>query len=334
MIYPAQLFSKKNGAFICHLCWNRCRLEEGEIGICKARVNKDGSLYTLTYGNISAMESRPIEVKPFFHFKPSSTTMTFSTYSCNFTCPWCQNWHLSRTPPPESYRVVKPSEVVEAAIKSGDEGLCASFNEPTLLFEYLLDLFPLAKQKGLYNTMVSNGYLTPKALEMLRNAGLDAINIDIKGNDDVYNKYCVKEGKASFVWTTVRKAVKLGIHIEIINLVITGVNDSEDAILEVIENHLKYAGENIPIHFTRYFPAFEFMNPPTKIEKLEKAVEMARREGVEFAYVGNIPGHRYENTYCPQCGELLISRMSYRVLVNRIKDGKCNNCGKEIYGVW
>jgi len=231
----------------------------------------------------------------------------------------------------EGYKI-QPEKLVGTALNNKDVGLCASFNEPTLLFEYLLDSFKLAKRHGLINTMVSNGFMSLKALEMLRNAGLDAINIDIKGNDKIYEKYC--SGKAKFVWKVVKKAIKLNLHVEVINLIVTDVNDSFDVISEVIENHLKYAGKNIPLHFTRYFPAFMFNKPPTKIEILESAIEMAKREGVEYVYIGNVRKHKYENTYCPQCNEVLIRRDSYRVLENKVKDGKCFNCSKEIYGVW
>jgi pyruvate formate lyase activating enzyme len=277
------------------------------------------------------MESRPIEIKPFFHFKPASTSMTFSTYSCNLACPWCQNWHISKMSPKESFKEVEPKEIIELALKHRDLSTCASFNEPTLLFEFLLDLFPQAKSKGLFNTMVSNGYITPKALRILSEAGLDAINIDIKGNENTYKNYC--GGKAKFVWRTIKKAVDLELHVEIVNLVITNVNDSMESVLEIIDNHLKYAGERVPIHFTRYFPAHLFSKPPTNIETLVKCIELAKKEGIEFAYAGNIR-HRFENTYCPDCSILLIERSAYRVLRNRVKDGKCPKCGKELYGVW
>ncbi len=328
----AKLYRKIKDGIICQLCWRFCKIEEGEMGFCRTRVNRNGKLYTLTYGNLSAVESRPMEIKPFFHFKPGKTTLTFSTYSCNLDCPWCQNWHISKVEPPKVFSYVSPEELVEKAMLFGDVGLCASFNEPTLLFEYLLDAFKLAKSKGLVNTMVSNGFMSLMALKMLRDAGLDAMNIDIKGNDDVYERYC--GGKAKFVWKIAKKAVELGIHVEMVNLIVTDVNDSEDVIAEVIQNHLRHVGSRVPLHFTRYFPAYLFKNPPTPISKLEKAIEMAKREGAEFVYIGNVPGHRYENTFCPECGELLIKRYSYRVIENKIRDGRCPSCGYEIYGVW
>ena len=332
MIKEAKLWRRSDGEIVCQLCWRFCRIKDGQKGFCNTRVNKKGKLYTLTYGNISALESRPIEIKPFFHFLPGSRSITFSTYSCNLACPWCHNWEISKKPPLNSSIKIGVDDIIELALKNGDRSTCASFNEPTLLFEFLLDLFPLAKKKGLKNTMVSNGYMTLKALEMLKSAGLDAINIDIKGDDEVYEKYC--KGDIRFVWRVIEKAIKIGLHVEVVNLVITDVNDDMDCIKYVVENHLRYAGNKIPIHFTRYYPAFMFGKPRTSIERIEMAIKYAKREGVMYAYIGNVPGHRYENTYCPRCGELLIRRFSYEVIDNKITDGKCKKCNFEIYGVW
>ena len=324
----AKLYKNFGDHARCLVCWRLCKVED--YGYCRTRVYKEGKLYTLTYGNISAYENRPMEIKPFFHFKPGDYSMTFSTYSCNLDCPWCQNWHLSKTPPKETYEYLPPEKLVELAYNKSN-GVCASFNEPTLLFEYLLDLFPLAKNKGLHTTIVSNGYMTPKALKMLREAGLDGMNVDVKGCEEVYK---LIGGKAKYVWRTAKEAKKLGIHLEIVNLVITDVNDREEDFEWIVENHIKFVGEEVPLHFTRYFPAYLFDKPPTRIEKLEKAAEIARREGVKFVYIGNVPGHRLENTFCPKCGKLLIKRYSYRVLENNVKGGKCFNCGEKIYGVF
>ncbi len=328
-MHPARAWRRVGNEIICQLCYHFCRLREGKFGRCKARFVKDGELYTLTYGNVSAMESRPMEIKPFFHFLPGKTAITFSTYSCNLDCPWCQNWHLSKVSPPMSYSVVKPEEVVEKALIFGDVATCASFNEPTLLYEYLLDLFPLAKSRGLFNTIVSNGYMTPSALKELVKAGLDAMNVDLKGDERVY-RLC--GGKAKNVLKTIKTAKKLGVHLEVVCLLITDLNDDEDSVRWVVENHLKYAGAEVPLHFTRYFPAYLFKRPPTPVERIERAIEIAKREGVEFVYIGNVPGHTYENTYCPNCGELLIKRHSFRVIEVRLKNGRCWRCGREIYG--
>ncbi|MDI9645580.1 MAG: radical SAM protein [Archaeoglobales archaeon] len=323
----AKLFRKVGEKIVCQLCWRFCRIRENESGYCKVRINKNGKLYTLTYGKLSALESRPIEIKPFFHFKPSSTSMTFSTYSCNFDCAWCQNWNISKSLP--FGKEVTPEYVVNSALKNKDTSLCASLNEPTLLYEFLLDTFVIGRKNGLLNTIVSNGYMSIMALKNLKRAGLDALKVDIKGGKNTYE---VLEARDDYVWRIVKEALKLGIHVEIVNLVITDVN--EDQIEEVIQKHLKFANQDIPIHFTRYFPAYKFRREQTRIETLERAVYTAKREGIKFAYIGNVPGHKYEHTYCPNCGEVLIKRYSYIVLEKRIKDGRCWKCGEKIYGVW
>ncbi|MGB9797122.1 MAG: radical SAM protein, partial [bacterium] len=172
----ALLWEKRSGEKVkCLLCERSCEIEEGQRGFCQMRINENGSLFTFAYGNLSAIESRPIEIKPFYHFFPGSTALTISTYSCNFPCPWCQNWHISKNVEEEG-RFVSPEEIVEMA-SGKDDGICVSFTEPTLLYEYCVELFPLAKKKGLYNCIVSNGYMTVEALMGLRRAGLDAIKI-------------------------------------------------------------------------------------------------------------------------------------------------------------
>lgn len=324
------LLYEKGEKVRCGVCERRCVIAEGEKGFCKTRTNIEGKLYTLVYGDISALESRPIEIKPFFHFYPGSTALTFSTWSCNFRCPWCQNWHLSREKPaPERANYVSPERMVELAVKNRDEGLCVSFQEPALLFEYSLDVFKMAREKGLYNCYVSNGYLTLDAIRMLRIAGMDAIKIDMKGNEEVYRKYC-SGIDVEKIWRTAKEAKKLGMHVEMVNLVITGVNDGDACLSEIIQRHIKEVGVDTPLHFTRYYPAYKFSNPQTKIETLERAYEMAKKAGVLYPYLGNVPGHRYENTYCPNCGGLLIKRSGFSVVEYRIKDKRCPLCGEEI----
>ncbi|MEM4156128.1 MAG: radical SAM protein [Archaeoglobaceae archaeon] len=326
----ARLYRKFGDHVVCQLCHRFCKIKEGGCGFCRIRRNIGGKLFTISYGKISFIESRPIEIKPFFHFKPGSTSMTFAGYSCNFECPWCQNWMISRALP--SGPEITPEFITEKAFENRDLSVCASLNEPTLLFEFLLEVFRISKQRGLLTTLVSNGYMSILALKELRKVGLDALKVDVKGGEGVYSNYL--SAKARNVWRVVNKALKLGIHVEIVNLLVTNVSDSEDSLREVIENHLNFAGADVPIHFTRYFPAHLFKERATDIQKLEMAVEMAKKEGIEFVYIGNVPGHRAENTFCPNCGKLLIRRFSYKVLDNRIKEGRCSYCNEELYGVW
>ncbi len=328
------LFYEKlsNGKVRCSLCERRCEILQGLKGFCKTRLNVDGKLYTLAYGDISAIESRPIEIKPFFHYWPGSTALTFSTWSCNINCVWCQNFHLSKNEPkPDKAIYYPPEKIVELAIYNGDIGLCASFQEPTLLSEWAVPLFKLGKERGIkYCCYVSNGYMTLDVLKALYDAGMDGLKIDVKGNGAVYEKYC-GGADAGKIWRNAAEAKKLGLHVEIVNLVVTSVNDDEESLRWIIERHLKAVGAETPLHFTRYFPAYKFNNPPTKIEILEKAYEMARKEGVRYPYVGNVDGHKYESTYCPNCGEKLVKRYGYYILKYSITgDKRCPKCGMNI----
>jgi len=315
----------------CGLCERRCVIHNGQRGFCRTRLNIDGNLYSLTYGDLSALESRPIEIKPFFHDWPGSTALTFSTWSCNFKCQWCQNYHLSRRiPEPTHASFIPQEEVLRQAFMRGDRGLCASFQEPTLLTDWVLQLFKDGHKRGLYCCYVSNGYMTLQALRMLKDSGMDGIKIDMKGDAEVYQKYCGGVDVEK-VWRNVREAKKMGLHVEVVNLVVTGVNDDESCLTWIIERHLKEAGPETPLHFTRYYPAYKFTNPETKIETLERAYEEARKAGVQYPYIGNVPGHRYENTYCPECGEVLIKRFGYAVMKYRITPEKrCPKCGRSI----
>lgn len=322
----------RNDTVRCDLCERRCEIPPDTKGVCKTRININGKLYTLVYGDVSAIESRPIEVKPFFHYWPGSTALTFSTWSCNLKCVWCQNFHLSKLEPdPAKALYYPPEKVAELAVLSGDTGLCASFQEPTLLTEWAIPLFKLAKAKRIaYCCYVSNGYMTLEALKALHEAGMDGIKIDVKGNGETYARYCGGVDVEK-IWRNAREAKGMGLHVEIVNLVVMDVNDDEDSLRWVVERHLKEVGAETPLHFTRYYPAYKFNNPPTKTETLEKAYEMAKKAGVLYPYIGNVSGHKYESTYCPRCGEKLVKRYGCYVLKYRItEDKKCPKCGMHI----
>ena len=210
------------------------------------------------------------------------------------------------------------------------QGSSISFNEPTMFFEYSLNVFPLAHEKGLYNTFVSNGYMTLEALRMLRDAGMDAIKFDMKGDEEAVQKYCGAD--VNVVWRNVGEAKRLGMHVEAVTLVIPGINDDDDCLREIARRHLKEAGPESPLHFSQFYPTYNMTDRPrTPVETLEKAHRIATKEGVQYIYAGNVPGHRLENTYCPACGELLIGRFGFAVTRYRISQDKiCPRCGLEI----
>jgi len=332
-VREALLYEKLRGDKAkCSLCERRCEILPGNRGVCKTRMNINGALFTLVYGDLSALESRPIEIKPFFHFWPGSTALTFSTWSCNFDCLWCQNHHLSKVEPnpTKPSHFFQPEKIVNLALHQQDEGLCASFQEPTVLTEWVLPVFRLGREKRLYSCYVSNGYMTLEALKFLREAGMTGLKIDVKGDKETYKKYC---GGADVekVWRNAREAKKMGFHVEIVNLVVTDVNDDEECVRWIIKKHLKTVGPETPLHFTRYSPAYKYTKPPTRVETLEMAYEMAKKAGVAYPYLGNVRGHRYENTYCPNCGETLIQRFDYSIAQYKITENKkCSKCGQSI----
>lgn len=294
-------------------------------------MNIGGKIYTLVYGDISSVSVNPIEKKPFFHFWPGSLALTIGSWGCNFPCSWCQNFEISKTPPnPRAASYTSPEEMVRIGSDSDCQGVSISFNEPTLLFEYALDLFPLAKRLGLNTTYVSNGYMTTAALRKLRDAGLDAIKFDVKGDADVVRRLC--NADVSLVWRKVKEARRLGIHVEVVVLLIPEVNDGPSTIKEIVKSHLEYAGPDAPLHLTRFHPDYQMLDrKPTPLETLERAYTTAKRQGIEYVYLGNCPGHRFENTYCPRCGELLIKRHIFDIVECRLgEDSSCPACGQRI----
>jgi pyruvate formate lyase activating enzyme len=327
----AMLYRRLRGGRVrCDLCHRRCVMREGERGFCGTRLNEGGTLYTLAHGSLSCLESRAIEIKPFFHYWPGSTAMTFSTWSCNFSCPWCQNHDISRRRPTGREERAGAADVVSAALKRGDRGLCASFQEPTLQTEFSSEVFSAGREKGLYSCYVSNGYMTSEALAFLGESGMDAINMDLKGPPEVYREHCggIEVGH---VLRNIQLAGKLGMHLEVVNLVVTGINDDAGSIEWVIDQHLEHGGPRVPLHFTRYHPAHRYVEPPPPISVLEEAAEIATGKGVQYVYLGNVGSHRLGNTYCPECGRLLIERKGYGTTRFHIKeDHRCASCGEPV----
>ena len=313
----------------CNTCNRRCVIAPGKLGFCKTRKNIDGKLYTLEYGLISSISVNPIEKKPLFHFWPGSDCLTIGSWSCTFTCPWCQNFSISKVEPNEENSVIlTPEQLVDMTIKRGCQGTSMSFSEPTTFLEFSLDVFKLAKKKGLYNTFITNGYFTQEALKLLLKAGCNAFNIDIKGDEEAVKKYC--QANVEFVWQNAIKAKKKGAWVELTTLIIPGVNDDEECLREIARRIREEVGSDTPWHISRYYPHFEFTAPPTPVETLEKAFKIGKEEGLKFIYVGNVPGHK-ENTFCPNCGKLLIERFGFSVLsFNLTKNNRCPDCGEKI----
>lgn len=330
---PALLQERINNKIRCNVCERRCLIVPSGLGWCRTREHRGEQLVMLIYGAVSSMAANPVEKKPFYHFYPGTHAFTAGSWSCNFGCPWCQNYHISKVAPPINSQYVSPQQFIELAENSGCQGTSISFNEPTLSLEWSLEVFRLARRRGLYNTYVTNGYMTPEALALLVEAGLDAMNVDVKGDAVAVRKYC-KGIDVEKVWATCRLAYSQGIHVEITTLVIPGVNDSEAVLRGIAECIMRELGPQVPWHLSAYFPAYRFTAPPTPVRTLERAWAIGREIGLEFIYVGNMPGHRYDNTCCPHCGKLLIRRLGFDVLSNAVRNGRCPNCEQLIAGVW
>jgi pyruvate formate lyase activating enzyme len=316
----------------CLTCERRCLLGDGATGWCRTRFNRDGTLYTLTYGAVSSLAPNPIEKKPFYHFYPGSRALTAGSWSCNFGCPWCQNWDISKTPPTARSRYMSPEEFIQKTLQQNCQGTSISFNEPTLSLEWSLDVFRLAHKHGLFNTYVTNGYMSDKALALLAKAGLDAMNVDIKGGAAAVRKYC-KGVDVERVWARCVQTRALGLHLEITTLVIPGVNDDDECLTDIAHRIGDTLGKETPWHVSGYLPAYRFKAPPTPLATLERAWSIGKEAGLQYVYVGNVPGHPHDNTYCPHCDALLVERLGFSLFQNVVANGLCPHCGHPIAGI-
>ena len=318
----------------CHLCPNNCTLKPGARGMCKVRENRGGKLWTLVYGIPCAIHTDPIEKKPLFHFFPGISVFSLATAGCNLRCKFCQNWDISQSSPEELKNLnLSPEEIVQEVKRNKIPSIAYTYSEPVVFYEYMLDIAKLAKANGIKNTIHSNGYINPEPLKELCKY-LDAANIDLKGfTDEFYQE--LTNGHLAPVLQTLKILRSEGVYLEITNLVIPTKNDDPTIIKKMCEWIRDSLGADVPLHFSRFWPMYKLENlPPTPVETLEKARAVAMEVGLKYVYIGNIPGHQGENTYCPKCGKLLIKRVGYAVLQNNINRGKCKFCGENITGRW
>ncbi len=314
----------------CHVCSHRCVISEGKLGICGTRKNINGIIHTTIYSTISSENVDPIEKKPLYHFLPGTLSYSLGSIGCNFRCEHCQNWTISQVTLEEAYtREITPEEAVRRAIAAGSKSISWTYNEPAIWHEYTYDSAVLAKKAGLKTVYVTNGYVTPEALRRI-SPYLDAYRVDIKSfSEDFYRKVC--KARLAPVLESTKLAKELGMHVETITLIIPGRNDSPEEITQIARWVHDNLGADTPMHFTRFHPMYKMEDAvSTPVSTLEKAHDIAKREGMRFVYLGNVPGHRYENTYCPKCNALLIDRTGFRVGAVKIKDGKCLECGEGI----
>ena len=319
----------------CFLCAHHCVIKEGKRGICAVRENIGGILYSLVYGKVIAKNIDPIEKKPLFHFLPASSSFSIAAVGCNFHCAQCQNFEIAQYPKEHAHDIpgelMTPETVVDTAVKSGCESISYTYTEPTIFFEFAFDCARLAHEKGIKNVFVSNGYTGPEATKTIA-PYLDGNNIDLKGNADFYRDIC--GAKLDPVKDTIRLMKELGVWVEVTTLVIPDHNDSEKDLRDIAE-FIKSVDPSIPWHVTQFYPTYRLTDKPrTPVKTLRKAREIGSETGLRYVYEGNVPGEGGENTYCPACKELLVSRFGFRIGENRTRNGACPKCGRKIEGVW
>lgn len=332
--YPAKYYEKLSGGLVqCNLCPNRCILSKGQIGLCKARKNVDGELYSMTYGKISSAHVDPIEKKPFFHVLPGTKAFSIAGTGCNLRCSFCQNWQISQVFPWEvQSQEATPEQVVEAAVQSQSESIAFTYNEPIVFYEYMLDIAKLAKERGLKTVVVSAGYINPEPLQELL-LYIDAYKVDLKAFKDSFYKK-LTGGSLGPVLETMKIIKESGTWLEIVNLLIPGENDSEQEIRDMAKWIKENLGDDVPLHFSRFNPMYKLQNlPPTPNETVIRAREIAMEEGLKYVYSGNIVHPEGESTYCPESGALAIERKGYFIIANNLKNGQCLT-GEQIPGIW
>jgi len=327
------LYEKLEGKKVrCNTCSQRCFILPGSRGVCGTRENIDGKLYSLVYGKAIAEHVDPIEKKPLFHFLPGSYSLSISTVGCCFSCWWCQNYEISQQP--KSNKQIEgfdlpPEQIVKDAKREDCQSISYTYTEPSIFLEYALDTMKLAKKEGLLNNWVSDGYMTPEALDLIT-PYLDAINVDLKAfKEKTYQKYI--GGRLQVVLENLKDIYRRGIHLEITTLVIPGLNDSKNELTQIAKFIKNELGSEVPWHISRFFPAYKMMDrEPTKVETLQNAYEIGKRAGLSFVYLGNVSDPKRESTYCPKCGELVIFRSGYTIEIKNLKDGLCGKCGEDL----
>jgi pyruvate formate lyase activating enzyme len=318
----------------CNLCRFYCLINDGARGICAVRENRGGTLYSLVYGRLCAEHVDPIEKKPFFHVMPGSGTYSIASAGCNFQCRFCQNHTISQLEgsAPLQLREQTPQEVVQRALDNGCSSISYTYTEPTIFFEFAYDTARLARQAGLKNIFVTNGYISSEALVTIA-PYLDAANIDLKAFSEGFYRYEV-HARLSEVLAAIIDYHRLGIWLEITTLIIPGLNDTDAELQGIAEFIATNLGEDTPWHVSQFYPTYLMTDRPhTPTATLRRARELGRAAGLHYVYEGNVPGEDGENTYCPFCSTLLIKRYGHMICTNRVQNGCCPDCGAFIAGI-
>lgn len=318
----------------CLLCANGCAIVSGQRGRCRTRMNVSGEMRSLVYGRPVSIHVDPIEKKPFYNYLPGASAFSFATAGCPLRCKFCQNWEISQSSPEDrQVPFTPPVKIVDAAHAQNSPVIAFTYNEPTVFTEYLTDIARDAKKRGIRSVLISCGFMNEAPLaEMCRT--LDAIKIDLKGySEDFYRTVCGAELRP--VLRSIKQIAKSRVHLEIVNLVVPTLNDSNKMLKELIDWILGEVGTDVPVHFTRFHPDYQLLNlPPTPVATLERAYYMAMSKGMHYPYVGNVPDHPGNHTYCPNCKKAVIKRQGFFITEMNIKDGCCKFCRRKIAGVW
>ncbi|HHS12159.1 MAG TPA: AmmeMemoRadiSam system radical SAM enzyme [bacterium] len=331
----ARYYRKLDGERVqCLLCPHECVVASGRRGHCQVRENRDGTYFSLIYGRIAAFHNDPIEKKPLYHFMPGSLAFSLATAGCNVNCKFCQNWELAQRRPEDlPFVLYRPEEVSIRALEWRSSSIAFTYNEPTVYTEFIVEAAAEARSRGVKTVLISNGYINEKPLGDLCEV-VDAYKIDLKAFTESYYREVVN-GRLSSVLDTLIRLRERKIWTEIVYLIVPTLNDDPKSLEQMatwIRNNL---GDDVPLHFSRFYPKYKLKNlPPTPITALEKARNLCLDAGLHYVYIGNVPGHEGENTYCPQCHKMLIQRLGYRIIKNHIQNGRCLHCGNEIAGVW
>lgn len=329
-MHEASLWEPEGERIHCFLCPHECRIAEGRRGVCGVRQNNNGVLEALTYGLVASVAVDPIEKKPVYHYRPGTLAFSIGGVGCSMRCSHCQNWQISRAKPGEGERLesLPPEDVVPLARKYGCEGIAFTYNEPVIWAEYVSDVARLAKADGLYTVMVTNGYITEAGLDFI-GPHIDVWRVDIKGFDDnEYRQLCKVKSLAPVLEGAKRAKQRWGMHVEVVTNVIPTVNDDEGTLRGIARWIATELGVDTPWHVTRFFPYLELSHlPPTPVDTLRRAREIGGEEGLHFVFLGNVQEPGGEDSTCPSCGKVAVSRDGFSVRADRTVAGACASCG-------
>jgi pyruvate formate lyase activating enzyme len=330
----AFFYSQTPKGIRCLICPNECDIKEGESGDCRNRINKQGKLYTIAYGNPCAVHIDPVEKKPLYHFFPGSRAFSVATAGCNLACLNCQNWTISQKSPAETKNYdLLPDKLIKSCLENSCELIAYTYSEPLTFYEYTYDSSILAKQAGIKNVIVTAGYINKEPLIKLSKV-IDAANVDLKSfSDDIYLR--LNAGSLQPVLNTLLSLKDEGVWLEITNLVVPSWTDDMDMIKRMCGWLVSNGFKGTPLHFSRFHPSYKLTQlPPTPVNILKNAREIALKEGLEHVYIGNVPGGDAENTICPKCGKTVIERRGFAIIEKNLNDGNCGFCDEKIPGVW